>query len=806
MRLTKPIGYIIAFAVLGGVLLVLSAGPRRDAASGPNTGVTPFRIEKVVSQPIVSFRPLIASDIDHDGNDDFFVNKDDRLLRYRLQGNELTLAGERVYGGVGSTRVVADVDGDGRQEFLVLRNVREAPYLFCYRWFSPNEASAPIYTIGPLLPPRKGALQDPLLCFSNITVRSLKADGDPRATILIQLNMPKDEAPCRSLLAYDGATGRDLWRFDCGAYLLNMKCEDFGAGVPRVLLATGGLTSGIVCHGHVDSLSQLFCLDRRDGRCLWSMEMSGYAGRCDFAIADIDHDGLKEILATRYAEMGDSTFINSTNPWNVAILNHEGKMLSTFLLSSRVCEIHAVHLDRDSIPEILIEGVGRSLSLFSHDFKTRRELVSFKQVGGSGFRFYGASDFAGDGKERLLGYMAGRFIALDQRGNIIADHPIKNILDVQRASHGGRDYFVFRTGSSVRSKEHSRHAVGDSIHVMAMSRTPIADRLRAHSRRLTIGASAAVLLGGWAVISVRRRLRRRHEQQIDFQEAQNELLTAMSAFGHGGSSLKTLDRLRLHLKNWERIRSDGVTREDLFARLQQTYRETIVPELEHLVMLARRANVPEGVWETLLSQARLAGDGIGEVLAFDSEKAAPWEEKIAKTLSALDAVDESIAGIRSHLRSVFSVPVAENLDRLIAQFRYDHGTGGISFALAPDASGGAAVFISSVSFDKIFETLLTNAVRATEGKPDAEIAIAAQWEGNYCRIDVRDNGCGIPREDWERVFDRHYTTKAEGGFGLYYSRQELARFGGKIYVVDSVLGSGTTMRAILRKSEKAGTS
>jgi signal transduction histidine kinase len=108
--------------------------------------------------------------------------------------------------------------------------------------------------------------------------------------------------------------------------------------------------------------------------------------------------------------------------------------------------------------------------------------------------------------------------------------------------------------------------------------------------------------------------------------------------------------------------------------------------------------------------------------------------------------------------------------------------------------------MSPVVFDKILEALLTNSARATEGRADAEIAIEVRWEGDYCKIDVRDNGCGIPREDWERAFERSYTTKAEGGFGLYYARETLARFGGKIFVFDSVMGSGTTMRMVLRKS------
>jgi hypothetical protein len=294
-------------------------------------------------------------------------------------------------------------------------------------------------------------------------------------------------------------------------------------------------------------------------------------------------------------------------------------------------------------------------------------------------------------------------------------------------------------------------------------------------------------------------------------EAQNELLTAMAAFGHGGSSLKTIDRLRLHLKNWERIRSDGATKEELFARLRETYVQTVVPELRHIVMLAHRAAVPDRIWDTLLGEAGLAAEETEAILSAAGEDGAsgrpaePGKAHIEQALGSLDAVDAAIAGIRAHLRAIFRTPVAEALGRLVERFRFEHGEKGVAFGITGPSSGGADVFISPVSFDKIFEALLTNAVRAVSETTGPSIDVTIQWEGDYCRVDVRDNGCGIPREDWENVFDRHYTTKTEGGgFGLYYVREELARFGGKIFVLESAPGSGTTMRAILRKSEKTG--
>jgi len=262
-----------------------------------------------------------------------------------------------------------------------------------------------------------------------------------------------------------------------------------------------------------------------------------------------------------------------------------------------------------------------------------------------------------------------------------------------------------------------------------------------------------------------------------------------------------IDRIRLHLKNWERVQSDTAARDELFARLHATFMETVMPELGHIVMLAHKAGVPEQTWSTIMPRVRLAGQATGAIVAAGpDESAISRNEHIEEALTALADVDESIAGIRSYLRSVFRTPFAEAIEKAIARFREENEGMRISLVLPSDAPANVGLFISPVAFSKVFEALLSNSARATEGRADAAIAIEVRWEGDYCKIDIRDNGCGIPCEDWERAFERYYTTKEEGGFGLYYSRGELARFGGKILVVASAPGEGTTIRVILRKS------
>ena len=89
--------------------------------------------------------------------------------------------------------------------------------------------------------------------------------------------------------------------------------------------------------------------------------------------------------------------------------------------------------------------------------------------------------------------------------------------------------------------------------------------------------------------------------------------------------------------------------------------------------------------------------------------------------------------------------------------------------------------------------LLGNAIKYGEGKP-IEVTIGETEE--YARLEVRDQGIGIPLEDQQRVFerferavsDRHYGGL---GLGLWITRQVVEAHRGTIRL-ESKPGEGTT--------------
>ncbi|WP_207429221.1 HAMP domain-containing sensor histidine kinase [Pedobacter sp. SYSU D00535] len=103
-------------------------------------------------------------------------------------------------------------------------------------------------------------------------------------------------------------------------------------------------------------------------------------------------------------------------------------------------------------------------------------------------------------------------------------------------------------------------------------------------------------------------------------------------------------------------------------------------------------------------------------------------------------------------------------------------------------------------FDWVIENLLKNAANAIEGEGRIEVHISDHLAKNQVYIDVIDTGKGIPRMKFETIFQPGYTTRKRGwGLGLSLSKRIIDNYHrGQIFVKDSEVGKGTTIRIILK--------
>ena len=98
------------------------------------------------------------------------------------------------------------------------------------------------------------------------------------------------------------------------------------------------------------------------------------------------------------------------------------------------------------------------------------------------------------------------------------------------------------------------------------------------------------------------------------------------------------------------------------------------------------------------------------------------------------------------------------------------------------------------------ENLIKNGIDAMKGKGTLDVKLLDK--GTQVEILVSDNGCGMKKEVAYKVFKPGFTTKTRGwGLGLSLAKRIIVDFHkGKISVLKSVLGKGTSFQILLNKA------
>jgi signal transduction histidine kinase len=113
--------------------------------------------------------------------------------------------------------------------------------------------------------------------------------------------------------------------------------------------------------------------------------------------------------------------------------------------------------------------------------------------------------------------------------------------------------------------------------------------------------------------------------------------------------------------------------------------------------------------------------------------------------------------------------------------------------------GEASVLGDRDGLVQIFRNLLENAVRHTEDGGHIKVSVKATDEGHTTRLEVKDDGEGIPARALPRIFERFYRADSSRardfggtGLGLAIVKHLVSAMGGEVGATSS-LGKGTTI-------------
>ncbi len=151
-----------------------------------------------------------------------------------------------------------------------------------------------------------------------------------------------------------------------------------------------------------------------------------------------------------------------------------------------------------------------------------------------------------------------------------------------------------------------------------------------------------------------------------------------------------------------------------------------------------------------------------------------------------------------------SEPAAMMLESIVSEKRVQVADLGVEVTLdiAPNAYD-AFIQVDIAGFKRVLSNLMNNAIDAVKEKRGA-VTLTLKKIDNQVFIDIRDNGCGIPRDKLRTVLEEGATFgKKEGsGLGLPYAVSKIAEWHGD-YSLQSRPGEGTQFEIVLPEVKPA---
>lgn len=207
-------------------------------------------------------------------------------------------------------------------------------------------------------------------------------------------------------------------------------------------------------------------------------------------------------------------------------------------------------------------------------------------------------------------------------------------------------------------------------------------------------------------------------------------------------------------------------------------------------------------------------EGLREGVANTPEKQDKYLSTIyTKTLEMTGLIEELTAYVKIDMDAVsynFKViDINEYMEDRFQKIKPDLEINHIDAYYHPYNGGKLEVIADAIHLRRVLNNLISNtkkyAAKDRRGRVDIRVSSAKE----FVRIEIEDNGIGIPESSMSRIFDRLYrvdesrNSKIGGsGLGLAIVRKIIEDHDGKVWA-ESVEGKGTVMILLLRNAEFA---
>ena len=279
----------------------------------------------------------------------------------------------------------------------------------------------------------------------------------------------------------------------------------------------------------------------------------------------------------------------------------------------------------------------------------------------------------------------------------------------------------------------------------------------------------------------------------------NELKVAMQKIAEGDLDTELVTKEKGEVKdlfdNFESMRKQLKSNAEEKALVEKTNRELI-------------RNISHDL-KTPITSIQGYVEGIMDGVADTPEKMNKYIRTIYNKANDMDLlINELTVYSQLDAKSIpyrfHQISVTDYFGDCIEEVGLDLEQKGIRFEYANEVESGVQIWADPEQLKRVINNIINNSVKY-RCREDAFISIHVADLKNLVRVDIADNGKGIPKDDMEKIFERFYRTDASrnsaqggSGIGLSISKKIVEEHGGEIWATGEE-GKGLTIHFTLRK-------
>ncbi len=308
-------------------------------------------------------------------------------------------------------------------------------------------------------------------------------------------------------------------------------------------------------------------------------------------------------------------------------------------------------------------------------------------------------------------------------------------------------------------------------------------------------ALAVILLGSFGPLGfflwIKRFTNLKSQKEKDYA-----LFQALQNFSHGAWASSNLNSLQLFFENLSAADLHDTDYIAPFEKRKETFFNLTLPVIEEIISLTKNIEANKDITPEIEKYKNL----MVEFLSSDfSQINASGKEKLS---TAIMKLRESLSGLKKIVFAKHSCYPSQILGNLREELENIASANQINLKIISFLTADDAVLMDASALADILDNCIQNSRKAMAENPEKKMTIKFIKADPRIFIEITDNGKGIPEAEQEKIFENGYSSTQSTGYGLFYAKETLKKYGGRIYVKNSVPHQRTTFVIELQKGSK----